>query len=775
MYLIYLKILLIKNGKKMKTQIKTNKVITIIMILLLQQSTTLFATDVRGKVSGKNTNSKVVPLPNSNIQIMGTNKGTLTNHDGYFELTIDKPTKIIVSYIGYKKDTLELKPGTNYYEVVLNQELTTLNTVEVTGQKPEGMIDQSNIVKTEVITSQGLLKAACCNLSESFQTNPSVDVTFTDAVTGAKQIQLLGLAQIYTQLLTEKTPNLQGIASNYGLNYIPGPWMNSISISKGAASVTTGYESITGQINVDYKDPFTTDKMYFNIYANDIQKFEGSFVGKYQISDKVSTATFLHGNTLNQNIDLNKDGFSDVPKGTQVNLMERLSYMGSNYVSKTIFQALYDDKQAGQIGYLNGSNPTDWGANIKVNRYFFSTKNGYVFPSDKYMSLGTILSFIHHTQTSNFGLTNYNAEQNSVYLNLLWQSSFDTPVKHLPSDEMSADAEMAESAKHNYTLGFSYSYNNYLQLLNNSTYNSFESVPGFFFEYSYSGIKNFVTTLGLREDFHNIYGNLFTPRLHLQYKIGDYNTIRASIGKGYHNPLPIAENQNILSSSRKIFFNEPLKNEEAWNYGINSTHELDLFSHYATLNLEYYRTDFVNQTIVDLDSKPGEVHFYNLKGKSFSNSFQIDFNIEITKEFNATAAYRLNDVWITTDNTLQQKPLISPNKFFINLAYSTGQNGWGLDFTAEYNGGGRMPSTAQNPPEYRLNNTFPGYFVLYGQITKRFGNFEVYLGGENLTNFKQPNPILASDSPFSQYFDGSLIWGPIEGRKIYLGARFTVN
>ncbi len=757
---------------KIKMKIK----IVILILLILTSLTSLKATEIKGNVFGKDEKGKLTPLPNANIQIFGSNKGTLTNHDGAFELTIDKTTKIIISYVGYKKDTVEINPNKNNYEIVLSQELT-LNTIEVTEQKPEGMIDHSATAKTEIITSKGLLKAACCNLSESFQTNPSVDVTYTDAVTGAKQIQLLGLAQRYTQLLVEKVPSLQGFASAYGLSYIPGPWMNSISISKGAASVSTGYESISGQINVDYREPQLVDNFYLNVYGNDMQRFESSIISKYALSQHFYAATFLHGNTFNKNLDLNKDSFADVPKGDQFSILQRFNYDGETFESKTIFQALYDNRKAGQIPYLDGSNPADWGTNIKVNRYFFSTKNGFVFPSDKYKSLGTIVSFTNHSQVSKFGNRIYNAEQNNLFMNLIWQSSFDTPATHHETEsgyESPEDIE-AEKSKHNYVLGLSYNYNNYLQTISSIIMNSFESVPGAFFEYTYAGIHNLTATAGLRADFHNLYGTFITPRLHLMYKLGEYNTLRASVGKGYHNPLPVAENQNILSSSRQIFFDEKLRAEEAWNYGFNTTSELDLFGLYTTLNIEYYRTDFLNQTIVDMDSQPGEVHFYNLKGKSYSNSFQVDLNIEITKNLKIVTAYRWNDVWYTIADKLQQKPLISPSKYFLNIAYSTENSGWSFDFTTDYNGSGRIPNTDNNPVEYRLGKTFPSFVLFHGQITKKISNIEIYLGAENITDYKQTNPIIAPNDPFGKYFDSSMIWGPIDGRKIYLGARFAIN
>lgn len=718
--------------------------------------------NTKGIVFGKQEDGKLTPLANANINIMGTDKGTLTNRDGYFELNVGHSQKIIISYIGYRKDTITIDKAIDFYEIVLLPELRSKEIV-VEDVKPTNVIDGSQMAKTEIITEQGLLKAACCNLSESFQTNPSVDVTYTDAITGAKQIQLLGLTQSYTQLMTEKVPNLQGLASNFGLYFIPGPWMNSISISKGSSSVSTGYESITGQINVEYKIPEDLDKLFLNVYANNIARFEFNGITKYRLNDHLSTGYFFHGNINQYVVDMNHDKFLDVPLSNQLNFLTKISYNGHNYENKTVLQALTMQQKSGQIDYiLNPQSSEFWGANTDIKRFNLFTKNGFILEGNRYKSIGTIVSLVHHKQNSMFGQKHYNSEQNSVFLNLLWQSNFD-----------SQEHKDIENVEHNYITGLSLSYNNYIQWLNGQNYSIGELVPGVFFEYTFSSIKNLTIMPGIRADIHNKYGTLITPRLHIKYQIDDFNEIRASIGKGYHNPLPIAENQQILMSNRLISITEDLKIEEALNLGFNTTTDFSLWGMFGTFNTEYYYTRFNNQTIVDMDNNIAEVLIYNLKGKSYSHNFQIDVNVEVINDLNLIAAYRYNEVWTTIGSELTEKPLLSKSKMFLNAAYEF--SGWSLDFTMEYNGSGRLPNTSQYPNEYKLGERYPSFVLLHGQITKEIYGLEVYLGGENLTNFKQPNPIIAASNPTSKYFDSSIIWGPIHGRKIYLGIRYKYN
>ncbi|HAW07555.1 MAG TPA: hypothetical protein DCW42_00025 [Bacteroidetes bacterium] len=747
---------------------KTNmKKISIIIIVIISSCFNIFAREIKGTVYGLGENNEKIGLPRANVWLEGTKIGSLTDDLGNFLIkTNQKDATLIIGYVGYKKDTVSVPFDQDRIEVILKQEFTS-ETVIVEDKRPTQMISKSSISKTEIITDNGLKKAACCNLSESFTTNPSVDVAYSDALTGAKQIQLLGLSQVYTQIMTEKVPNLQGFASNQGLSYIPGPWMNSISISKGASSVSTGYESITGQINVDYKEPTNADRLYFNGYTNDIFRSEGSLLSKVNFSDALSSALMVHGNLFNGTLDHNSDGFTDMPQNTQFNILNRWENRKGAWDSKTLINAIYNELKSGQVSYLKNMNPDAYGIFSKVNRYNIFTKNGFVLPTEKFQSLGTILAFTHNSQNSNYGNINYDNEQNSLFINLIWQSSFDSPHHDTTASE--------EDVHNSYSLGFSYLHNNYIESLAGQPRFQNESVPGFFMEYIFSGIENLSITPGVRVDFHNLYGTLLTPRLHIKYDVNPYNTIRASIGKGYHNPLPIAENQYILASSRKIIFDENLGIEEAWNMGFNTSSDFDLFGWNFTFNTEYYYTTFRNQTIIDMDSNPFEVHFYNLNGKSYAHSAQLDLKTDFMNGLIITTAYRFNDIMQTIGGTLERKPLISESKFFVNIEYSTPSDNWLFDFTFDYNGGGRIPLTNTLPAEYQMKQTFPGFVQLFGQITRRFNFIEAYIGVENLTNYIQPNPIIASNNPFGEYFNSSYIWGPLIGRKIYAGIRLIIN
>ncbi len=714
----------------------------------------LVSKEIKGVVYGVGEDGKDTPLKRASLQILDTQIGTFTNDKGEFKLDLpNKSNRVISRFVGYENDTTTVENTSDLVVIRLKTNITT-DAVKVEANLPASIISHSEIVKSEMITSKGLQKAACCNLAESFVTNASVDVEYTDAVSGARQIQLLGLHGSYSQILVENIPNLRGIASRYGLGYIPGPWMESISISKGTASVVNGFESISGQINVALKKPETSAPFFGNMFVDDMGRVEASVDGAYKLSPSTSTMLLLHSNMLQNPLDMNHDSFIDHPLVQQFNAINRWNYAGEIHESVSGVNVLFENRNGGQSDFVNSKNPDFYGFDVKTERVHLFTKNGFIIPTEMHQSIGTIISGTYHKQNSFYGKNTYNAKQNSLYVNLLYQAEF--------------------NEDNNLTTGLSYQYDNYDETYKNLNYKTEESIPGIFAEYGYNGFKDLTLVGGIRVDNHNDYGTFITPRMHIKYSIDDVTTIRLSAGKGFRSAIILAENAGIMASSRDFTIESNLRLEEAVNYGLNFITEFDFWGIYYTLNVDFYRTDFINQVVVDLDRSPDKAYFYNLEGESYSNAFQVDLIIEPLVDFVITTAYRMNDVRMTYNNQLLEKPLVSKHKGFLNLSYSFWEKSLNLDYTIEYNGGGRLPNTSSNPEEYRLDETYPEFIQMHAQITKKFSKFDLYIGAENLTDYKQHHPILAAKSPFSQYFDSSMIWGPISGAKFYLGFRLNL-
>lgn len=748
------------------------RILFVIAIFILAQ-VAVNAQKVSGKVYGLDEKSKKIPLTGVNVYWSHSLQGTTTDQKGHFSITKneddhheengDDPAEshddhmLVFSFVGYLSDTIHVHHDMRDFEMVLSA-ISELEGVEINARQSGAFISRIEPIVTQQINRAELQKAACCNLSESFETNASVDVNYSDAVTGAKQIQLLGLSGIYSQLMTENIPNFNGLSNSYGLMWVPGTWMESIQVSKGTAAVVNGYESITGQINIEYKKPDDSEKLFLNFFADNEGRIESNVNAATELNQNWSTMVYGHFSNNNSRNDHNQDGFMDHPLYTQYNFFNRWKYVGKHHEAQFGLQYIDEDRVGGQMDFeIDEERTADkpYGINIRNKRWMAFAKNGFLLnrPST---SIAMINSYTWQDQNSFFGLRDYNARQNSSYNNLIFQSYIG-------------------NTNHSYTTGISYIYNDYDEMLSDSAFAMRESVPGIYFQYTYNLPEKITLIAGLRADFHNRFGTFYTPRVHARYALSQNTVIRASAGKGYRTPNVIAENISFLASSRDLNTQGSLEQEEAWNYGMHLTQYIDLLGKQLTISADYYRTEFVNQVIFDIDTDVRQIQIYNLDGKSYSNSAQVELSYELIKRLDLVAAFRLTDVKSTYNNELMSKPLVNKYKGLVTLSYATNMNRWQFDFTSQFNGGGRLPDTKGNPAEYRLEENFPGYTILNAQITRYFKKWSIYAGGENFLGYTQHHPIVAAKEPFGDYFDASMVWGPIMGAKFYFGLRFAIE
>ncbi len=736
-----------------------NKIIVYcISILVLISIQTKGQQQIKGTVF-ESVEEKNKPLPGVNIYWLGTQAGTVSDENGQFKIPVNNNSHVLIfSFVGYENDSLHIHNNKETVSHVLKTN-RTLDEFEVVQRAKTSYVSRMSTLNSINITSGELVRAACCNLSESFETSASVDVSYSDAVTGAKQIELLGLAGIYTQILGENIPNLRGLANSFGLMYIPGSWMESIQVSKGSSSVLNGFESISGQINVEMKKPAESEKFFLNLYQNQMGRSEININTKASLSQKFKTMLLAHFSNQSSKHDGNHDGFLDEPLYTQYNFFNRWDYNTPHFEFQFGIKALYENRRSGQLSFraeLPRDTSNGFGIKLNTRRYETFLKTGYIFLSRPATSLGIQQQLVYHGFDSYLGLNDYKAEQFSYYLNALFQSYF-------------ADT------RHTYTTGFSLIYDKFNENLNDSLYDRVERVPGAFFQYTYSDGTKLNVIAGLRADHHNEFGLFVTPRLHLRYSLNPHTIIRISAGKGYRSANVLAENVSLLASSRLIVFRENPRLEEAWNLGINLSKHFDINNRELTLSVDAYRTDFINQVIVDRDTDINRVLVYNLDGRSRANSFQVEANYELINGLSATAAVRYNDVKMTYGNQLLEKPLVNKYKGLISLSYVTNLKKWQFDLTTQFNGQTRLPSTTELPEQYRLSEYSPRYTIVNAQVIKYFRKWNVYLGAENLTNFKQHHPIIAAHDPYGKYFDSSIVWGPVYGIKVYTGLRYTIE
>lgn len=722
-----------------------------------QQLFGLVMTDESGKEN---------PLMGANVYWEGTTTGTTTKANGAFLIDYsDKSNNLIISFVGYKSDTLKIT-NEKSVKIILKPDVE-LEEVVVEGWKPSSGLSYLKGINTIEMSEDELFKAACCNLSESFETNPSVDVSFTDAVSGTRQIQMLGLSGPNVMVGVENMPGLRGLSSNYGLSFIPGTWIESIQVTKGVGSVVNGHESIAGQINVELQKPPESDALFLNGYINQSGRTELNAITTTRVAKNWATAALVHGSIRPTEMDNNNDGFLDFPKSNQLNFINRWMYIGNNgWFSQFGVKAVEDSKLGGQLSFeedqpRTGSNP--YGVKINSNKYEGFGKLGHVFTGKEYKSFGLQFNAYKQELNSYYGLNDYDANEDYVYSNFIYQS-------------------IIGNTSHKFKTGITYSYNHFNETLNSVDLSRTEHVTGGYFEYTYNDLKKWIIIAGARLDYNSLFGEIFTPRLHLKYSPLDGTSLRLSAGSGTRTANIISENTSVLATSRQLLFENQqttngygYKQDKAWNFGFNVSQEFKLDYRNGVINLDIYHTKFDNQVILDLDRNPQQAVFTSLLGESYSNSFQVQVDYELIKRLDLRIAYRWLDVTADYNTGRLQKPLIPQSRAFINLEYGT-RNNWSFDYTLQWTGKQRIPNTTTNPADYQRPEYSEDFILMNAQITKTFPkNWAVYLGVENLTDYQQKDAIIASNDPFGTYFDSSLIWGPLFGRMTYVGFRYRIN
>lgn len=737
--------------------------IIILFSLILITYLPLTAQDSRKELSGRvfeiDEQGNLQGLEFVNVYHPESKEGVITGKGGKFWLNVPSSSEsytLVFSYIGYKSDTLIIGKDTKNISLTLEKAID-LEEVRIVKRRNGDFTSKITTLPTQVTTAAGLQKLACCNIGESFENSVTVDVGYSDAVSGARKIIMLGLDGKYSQFLYENIPSLRGLESGFGLSHIPGPFMESIQVSKGTSSVLNGYESTTGQINVEYKKPDKGDRLFINLFANTEGRYESNFTTAQKINDRLSTILLFHASSNTGKLDHNEDGFYDIPLSRQLNFQNRWKYSTRENMHFQFGVELLDEtREGGQTGISEG-NSEKYSINVNLQKLRLYSKLGFASASKPYESIGWINSFTYFDQESSFGSRIYNGQQNSFYSNLIWQTIIGT-------------------TRHQISSGLSFQYDNFREYFIDEQYNRSETVPGVFSQYTYSLPEKLTFMTGLRLDYNSKFGVIFTPRIHLKHDLTKSLIARGTFGRAFRSANVFSENMSFLASSRRFIFNTDFRIEQSWNAGINLTQHLHFQDHReGSFSIDLYRTEFIDQVITDMDHNVNEVHLFNLKGKSYSTNFQAEFAAEILKRLELTIAYRFNDVRADMLDGLAEIPFVIKHKGLFSTTYSTRFEKWKVDLNIQMNGSSRLPDTSGSLPEYQRSERSSSFIIAHTQITRKFKWFDIYSGIENLTGYTQNNPIVSAENPFSESFDASMIYAPLSGRMYYAGLRFTIK
>lgn len=712
---------------------------------------------ITGAVLGSD-NKTEEPIPFAKLFLLNAKQGVIANEEGRFELTLPKelPDTLVVSASGYFSDTLVVTKEDRFasLKITLYSDLL-LPEVVISAKRNNHGILRLRTLYVEEIGEGELRKAACCNLSESFETNASVDVNITDAVSGAKKIQMMGLDGVYTQLQMENIPYLRGLESSFGLNSIPGTWISSIQITKGTGNVVNGYESMAGLINFELHKPHDMDRLYLNLYGNSLGRAElnlhsGFHIGK---KEKWSGGIFVHSSATPVEIDNNGDGFKDITNGTNFAVLNRYHYQGKKMEAQFGVNAYSEDKTGGQVDALRNVD-TFYNVGIQSNHIDLFAKTGF-FMKKPYNSIGVVYNLKYQTFDAQFGTRKFKGEEKRGYINAMFEGIFGSTI-------------------HKYKTGLSSVYSDIAQTMDSLDNSRLEIVPGTFFEYTYTGLRASVVA-GIRGDYHSLYGFQYAPRLHFKYALNENLDLRATVGRGWRVPNYMIDNISLLATSRTWVAPLETKPEISWNYGASLVQQFKFLDRVSRITFDYYYTNFERQLIVDRDVNINQIVFKNLEGKSYSNSFQTELSLDLSKTFDLRLAYKLLDVKAEFGGELQQKVMVPRHRGFANFAYKTRNKRWEFDLTASVFGEARLPVVMLPDTSLTSDNYSKVFPQISAQITHVYKDFEFYLGGENLTNFKQQNPIIDANNPFGSTFNATRVWAPIIGTRAYFGIRWKIK
>ena len=771
------------------------KKIFLILTVIFACSTFASAQKVQGKVYFKNSEDAIEAGAFANVWWLEGKSAVEADEEGAFVIRHIKGDNItlIAAYVGYRQDTLKLfVNGENmfagkevaFYLLPENE----LDQVTVTGRQEANFLSKTASIKTEVISAAGLCKMACCSLAESFESSASVSVGYSDAVTGAKQIKLLGLSGSYTQMLDETRPVMRGLASPFGLSYIPGQWLESIQIAKGPSSVVNGLEAITGQINVEHRKPTAENPLFVNLFVNSNLRAEANLASSLQLSDKWSTVVQGHFSKDNMVHDANGDNFRDDPLTQQVNFDNRWLYFHPSGLQMR-FGAKFvnDERVGGHKDYKKGmndhgdpflsssSNPDlgeafrmgIWGNEIHNTGVSGFFKLGIPLNEDQTKNVAVVADYSYYDMKSSYGLKVFNGHQNMGFFNAMYQ--------HTANDN------------HKYTLGLSGRVDDvhgtyrddarYMWHLMGTQ----DRVFGPYAEYTYTLDEKISLVAGARADYSSLWGWQFAPRVSFKYSFSDMTVVRLNAGRGFRTPYVITDNLGVMSSGRGVRISGNIKAEDAWTFGGNFTQYFRIADRETNyFSFDYFRSEFNNKVVYDWDSglADGVVDIYdfsdvsygNIKGngRAYTDTYQFDLSVEPVERFTAIATFRYSNAMITMKNRgLVEAPMTSRYKAVLNLQYAMPMNKWMFDFTAQLNGPCRLP-------QFMGGGDSDIYPMFFAQVTKKFNMVDVYVGVENLSNYTQKNPILNADTPYSKDFNAAMVWGPLMGRMFYAGLRYTM-
>ncbi|NOT36636.1 MAG: TonB-dependent receptor [Saprospiraceae bacterium] len=718
-------------------------------------------------VTGTVVDSKNQGLEGVMVFFLNTTVGTRTLKDGSF--VIEKPNnenRLVIRYLGFKEDTLILKDDQTQLFLQL-KEGVDLQDVTITGTRSSHSFSLLNPQNVETLTSKEFRKAACCSLAESFQTSNTVDLAYSNAVVGNREIQFLGLRGMYTQQLVENRPVFTGILNTFGYDFIPGTWLDQINIQKGASSALHGAQSMTGAINTGLKKPDLDYPVYVNGYADYHGRFEGNLHLNKSWSDFDHSGIYLHASRHSGFRDHNKDGFFDDAKNNLLNGMIKNTFFGTSWEGMVNAQALHNTRSGGEV-----NDQGKYSFQQTITHTNLSGNLGYVGFENPSQSTGSIYDLAFSELYGSFGTEHqFSNKEKRGLIQFIYSHAF--------SDD-----------KHKITVGPALTYNEAhekLTGLNNFDHHYKEITPGIFADYDIKfgemecdDLKRWIISTSHRLEYIKSSKLFWTPRASLRYNIDEEWTTRLSIGRGYRFFRLVSDQLSLLTTNRMWIINDLPEYESSWNYGLNLVGKPTIFNKAAELNFDFYVTRFEEQLVLDLDAdiptRPLAI-FSSLNGDSRAVVLSGTFSYPITNQITAKTGLRYQDTKQTNSTGFRDQVMIPKWRGLLSIDFESTDKKWLCNFATHYIGKMRLPDKTYYPGDliHDHREYSKPYFHLQAQANYTYQLWEFYVGCENITNYTQHQAIIDPLNSSGPFFNASEIYAPINGIKPYIGFKYRIE
>lgn len=746
----------------------------------------LMADAQTGTVKGTITGSNGHQMTAATVVIPKLKKGTVSDSTGVFQVDqVPYGTwQLEVSFLGFKpyKTTITIDKKEVIHDIVLTPATdNALNEVVVSGTMKE-MSKLESPVPVEVYTAKFFKANPVPSIFDALQNVNGVRPQLNCNVCNTGDIHINGLEGPYTMVLIDGMPIVSGLSSVYGLSGIPQSLVERIEIVKGPASTLYGSEAVGGLINIITKKPTNAPLVSADVMATSWGEVNTDLSAKFNAGSKAQSLLGVNYFNYQHPVDNNNDNFTDVTLQNRISVFNKWSFdRKDNRVFSLAGRYIYEDRWGGEMNWSKKFRGGDevYGESIYTSRWeFFGT---YQLPVKEKILFQ--FSANGHDQNSVYGNTPFMADQYIGFGQLTWFKTL---------------------GKHDLLTGLTYRYTYYDDNTPvtadandiNSNKPTHTKLPGLFIQDEITLDDNNKLLVGMRYDRSSIHGSILTPRINYKWSSANKNNIlRLSAGNGYRVANVFTEDHAALTGAREVEFKDNLKPEKSWNGNVNFVKKIYAGSTFIGLDATAFYTYFTNKIIADYDTDPNKVLYDNLNGYAVSQGISFNADIVLPNGLKILAGATAMDVYRREEGKKIQQLFTEKFTGVWNVGYTFKQIGLTLDYTGNLYGPMRLPLLSDLDPRKEHS---PWWSIQNIQVTKKIGsNIEIYGGVKNLLNWtpNKGNPFIIArandpfdknvafvngqaqqtqDNPYKLTFDPSYVYGPNQGIRGFVGARYNL-